>query len=229
MVSLPGASTTPLKSVAVLSLTRDRLEYSRHCFASLREYAGCDFDHYILDQGSTDGTQEWIRSQPNPFSHWKSENIGISRGLNLLLTRAKLVGYDWYVKADNDLELTTPNTLRDSLQDPNWILSPHIQGLDSPPVVIGETQVNGIRVGETTILGGIFMAVPAWVYDEYRHAEDNPIWGMDDVRLVEWFRGRGGRVGYMLDYPALHYKTTAGQREEDIGGYYTRKIAEHHA
>lgn len=226
VVSLPVARTTPPR-VAVLSLTRDRLEYTKHCFGTLREYAGIPFDHYVLDQGSSDGTREWLEDWQPRFFSLAPENIGISRGINYMLEWAKSNGlYDWYVKLDNDCELTTPNTLRDSLQDPNWILSPHIQGLDSPPAIIGEVDVNGIRVGETSILGGIFMAVPAWVYDEYRHAEDNPIWGMDDVRLVEWFRGRGGRVGYMLDYPANHYLTTAGQREDDPT-YYARKTLEY--
>lgn len=215
--------------VAVLSLTRDRLDYSRHCFATLHKHAGIDFHHYVLDQGSTDGTKEWLQDEicEANIHHatWFNENVGVSRGVNELLDWA-IGKYDWYVKYDNDLDLTTPNTLRDSLQDSNWILSPHIQGLDSPPAIEREVDVNGIRVGETTILGGIFMAVPAWVFDEYRHDESNPIWGMDDVRLVEWFRGRGGRVGYMLDYPANHYLSTAGQRADDPT-YYERKTREY--
>lgn len=213
--------------VAVLSLTRDRLAYTQHCFATLREYAGCEYDHYVLDQGSVDGTQDWLLNDYDPkYLDTLTGNIGVSRGINELLVATCEDGlYDWYVKFDNDCELTVPNTLRDSLQDQNWILSPHIQGLDSPPAIIGEVDVNGIRVGETTILGGIFMAVPAWVFDEYRHAEDNPTWGMDDVRLVEWFRGRGGRVGYMLDYPAWHFETTEGQRMR-YPDYFERKRLE---
>lgn len=223
-----SAPRLPQPKVAVLSLTRDRLAYTQACFASLREFAGVPFDHYVFDNASTDGTWEWISSQPGIWPSKSTENIGISRAMNYQIDYAKNKGYDWYVKFDNDCELTTPNTLRDSLQDPNWILSPRIQGLDSPPAIEREVDVNGIRVGETTILGGIFMAVPAWVFDEYRHDESNPVWGMDDVKLVEWFRGRGGRVGYMLDHPANHYLSTAGQRADNVGGYYTRKEAEFH-
>ena len=211
--------------VCVLSLTRDRLEYTKHCFATLREYAGCDFDHYVLDNGSTDGTLNWLvieyGSGRTEAIEYQSDNVGISRGMNKLLEMAG-PEYDWYVKFDNDCELTTPNTLKDALQDPNWILSPHIQGLDHPPAIDEELDINGVRVGETSILGGIFMAVPSWVFEEYRHAEDNPIWGMDDVRIVEWFKGRGGRVGYMLDYPANHIETTQGQRRR-YPSYFLRK------
>lgn len=244
VVSLREARTTPHEphepqghgethppSVAVLSLTRDRLAYTQHCFETLRQYAGCEYDHYVFDNGSTDGTWEWLdRNMRQEISRSTDGNIGISRAMNYLLDLAKERGpYDWYVKFDNDCELTTPNTLRDACRNPAWILSPHIQGLDSPPAIEQEADVDGVRVGETTILGGIFMAVHAEIFDHYRHDENNPVWGMDDVRLVEWFRGRGGRVGYMLDYPANHYLTTAGQREDNIGDYYTRKELEYGA
>lgn len=206
-------------------MTRDRLAYTKHCFDSLQKYAGIEFDHFVLDQGSSDGTVEWLCEEYKPkLALCIKENIGISKGINSLLQYAKR--YDWYVKFDNDCELTTKDTLKASLQDKNWILSPHIQGLDSPPAIGQEQLVGDVWVGETTILGGIFMAVPSWVFDDYRHADDNPIWGMDDVRIVEWFRSRGGRTGYMLDYKANHYLTTAGQRDDNIGGYYTRKELE---
>ena len=48
---------------AVLTLCRDRLAYTQHCFETLRDNAGCDFDHFVLDQGSMDGTDEWLEQQ----------------------------------------------------------------------------------------------------------------------------------------------------------------------
>lgn len=210
--------------VAVLSLTRDRLDYTKHCFATLHEYAGCDFDHYVLDQGSEDGTADWLRNEYAPA--WVETlpcNIGVSRGINALLDRAQ--GYDWYVKFDNDCELTTPNTLNDACADEKWILSPHIMGLNSPPPVERETTVNGLRIGIPGLIGGIFMATPAWVFGQYKHDEGNPIWGMDDVSLCAWFKRNGGEIGYMLDYPANHYETTVGQ-EARYPAYWKRKVAE---
>ena len=49
-------------NIAVLSLTRDRLDYTKHCFGRLIELAGCDFDWYITDQGSNDGTVDWLHA-----------------------------------------------------------------------------------------------------------------------------------------------------------------------
>lgn len=208
-----------------MSLTRDRLDYTIHCFNRLREFAGCDFDHYVLDNGSTDGTQEWLRDEyPAAWVDLSPSNLGVSRGMNALLDRAK--GYDWYVKFDNDCELATEGTLRDALQSEDWILSPHIQGLNEPPPVTSETSVNGVRVGVTPMIGGIFMAVPGFVFGGgYRYDENNPVWGMDDVQLCHWFKDKGGEVGYMLDHPANHYETTEGQKAR-YPEYWLRKMNE---
>src|SRR5512134_1510981 len=98
--------------VAVLTLTRDRLEYMQHCFASLRHNAGCDYDHFVLDQGSTDGTQRWLMNGVYAGLSLLHENIGISRGHNKLLDMIQVVGtYDVYVTFDNDCEVTMPGTL----------------------------------------------------------------------------------------------------------------------
>ena len=99
--------------VAVLTLTRDRLDYTQHCFATLHEFAGCDFDHYVLDQGSQDGTEAWLQETDAEVVALDT-NLGIACGLNLLLDESvNPADYDVIVKFDNDCELTLPNTLRD--------------------------------------------------------------------------------------------------------------------
>ena len=157
--------------VAVLTLTRDRLEYTKWCFEGLRKYAGCDFDHFVLDQGSTDGTREWLQESYASIRIWSDENLGISRGMNTLLEwvgkyeEKSRTTYDVIVKFDNDCELTQPNTLRDVCKltlEGGALLSPRILGLNNPPQPTRE-----LRIGDETILdipqiGGIFLAAPAW-------------------------------------------------------------------
>jgi len=214
-------------NIAVLTLTRDRLDYTQHCFAKLREFAGCGYDHWVLDQGSTDGTREWLEEEYTSIRVWSDENIGIGHGMNDLLRRIespKVPDYDVIVKFDNDCELTQPNTLHDVAQlalDGGCILSPRILGLNNPPAITGE-----LRIGEETILdvpqiGGIFMAVPAWVYDEFRYS----MWGHDDVELCAWFRQHGGTCGYVKRLEAWHYETTDGQNER-YPDYLARKVEE---
>lgn len=221
--------------VAVLTLTRDRLAYTQHCFAKLREFAGCDLDHYVLDNGSRDGTFEWLCEwRPNLACAFQSEheNIGISRGMNELISYlcdyTDTPDYDVIVKFDNDCELTQPNTLRDVCQlalDGNAILSPRILGLINPPAPQGEFAIGGEAIVDIPQIGGIFMAVPAWIYrDGFRYDETN---NLDDVQLCWWYRGtHNGRCGYVQRLEAWHYETTRGQYAR-FPDYYRRQSAEY--
>lgn len=217
--------------VAVLTLTRDRLEYTQHCFARLQALAGCDFDHFVLDQGSTDGTLEWLKSVYRPpFLRSVKENIGIHRGLNILLDNAIRHGYDVVVKIDNDCELLAPDTLRDVAWlalDGRALLSPRIEGLRSPPAPIAEFEIAGETILETGAIGGIFLAAPALLYDEmgYRFSDGGPVWGTDDSSLCAWWRAQGRRVGYVARLAANHYETTDGQHAR-FPQYFERRVAE---
>ncbi|HET6638590.1 MAG TPA: glycosyltransferase [Gemmatimonadota bacterium] len=217
--------------VAVLSLTRDRLEYTQHTFAKLREFAGCEFDHYVLDQGSTDGTREWLEDEYEPVVLLaKGTNVGISPGMNELLRYAVDLPdpFDVIVKFDNDCELTQPNTLRDVARlalEGGCLLSPRILGLQNPPQPTRELQINGEVILDVPQIGGIFLAAPAWVYDEFRYSESNPTYGGDDVEICAWFRSHGGTCGYVKRLEAWHYETTDGQRER-FPDYFDRKLAE---
>jgi hypothetical protein len=214
--------------VAVLTLTRDRIAYSQHCFATLRRYAGCDYDHHVLDQASTDGTDRWLLNGVFASTHILHENVGISRGMNKLLDWIANRGYDVIVKIDNDCELTQENTLRDVAQlalKGNAILSPRIAGLNRPPAATGVFYIEGEAIADIPQIGGIFLAAPAAMYAEYRYPEDGPIWGLDDANVCHWFRSKGGRCGYVHRFEANHYETTSGQHER-YPEYFARTLAE---
>lgn len=220
--------------VAVLSLTRDRLEFTKHCFQTLAENAGCEYDHYVWDNGSTDGTVEWLREQPfHVFI--AGVNNGISAAMNHLLRTAEheaqppFEPYDVIVKFDNDCELLTPNALRDICElvyTYGLLLSPQILGLRQPPATIGRPlSLGGALVDEKAQIGGIFLAAPASLYDDFRYSETNPLWGGDDVEVCAWWRARGGKCGYVQGYEAAHYQTTDGQHER-FPEYFARKALE---
>ena len=219
-----------IPAVAVLSLTRDRLDYTKHCFQSLHDYAGMEFDHFVLDQASTDGSQDWIRDVYEPTFYVESPtNIGVCKGLNTLIECAfELDDYDIVVKYDNDCELTQPDTLRDIVSlvmEGGCILSPRILGLRQTPTPMRELAIGNEAILDIPQIGGIFMAVPAWVYDEFRYDEESPLYGLDDVALCRWWRGQGGTCGYVRRLEAWHYETTDGQHER-YPDYFARKQAE---
>jgi len=217
-------------AIAVLTLTRDRIDYTKHCFDKLHEFAGCNFDHYVLDNGSTDGTEDWLADEYDPsLLCIAGKNLGINAGLNLLIAEVnEQDDYDVIVKFDNDCELTQPNTLRDICSlavEGGCILSPRILGLRQPPKPFRELHVSGEIIQDVPQIGGIFMAVPAWNYTDFgfRYDENKMIY--DDVDLCAEWRRRGGTCGYVKRFEAWHYETTDGQHER-YPDYFTRKYEE---
>ncbi len=217
-------------AVAVLSLTRDRLDYTKHCFESLHEHAGIEFDHFVLDQASEDGTQDWLEHEYDPHTLALSpDNVGVCKGLNVLISEAFLADdYDVIVKFDNDCELTQPGTLRDVCEladEGGCILSPRILGLRNPPRPFRELCIGDEPILDVPQIGGIFMAVPAWFYSEFSYNEQNPLYGRDDVDLCAWLRKRGGTCGYVKRLEAWHYETTDGQHDR-YPEYFQRRMRE---
>jgi hypothetical protein len=216
--------------VAVLTLTRDRLAYTKHCFQTLRENAGCDFDWYVLDQASEDGTEDWLLNQDDIESIVLHRNIGICPGLNLLLEEAcNPSDYDVIVRFDNDCEVLQPYTLA-TVAGVAWehsaILAPKVQGLKNPPAILAQYKLGEHLIDEVHHLGGIFMAIPAKLFTEYgyRYEERNAPWAGDE-QICPWWHSHGGRVGYLHGFSVNHYLTTDGQAEDDTD-YWDRKLSE---
>lgn len=215
-------------AVAVMTLTRDRLEYTKHCLQTLWDNAGCEFDHWIADNGSRDGTVEWLLENTDATVTAYSENAGISPALNAMLDEVLAAAdYDVIVKIDNDCELLTPNTLRDICElvdERGALLSPWIRGLRQPP----QPGYSDGVVTEMSVIGGIFTAAPAWIYKEgYRHPIIATLDG-EDFNLCQWYRHgvtRDAQVGYVDGYEANHYRTTDGQHA-DYPAYFSRREQE---
>jgi len=217
-------------NVALFTLTRDRLDYTKHCFEKLYEYAGRNFDHYVLDQGSTDGSEQWLVDAPYPLRLvLYGENIGIANGLNYLYDRSQAVArYDVIIHFDNDCELTQPDTIRDLASlvvEGQALLSPRILGLNNPPQPIRKLRIGDDVILDMPQIGGICLGVPGWVFEEFRYPDNLPKWGMDDATICKWWREQGGTCGYVERLEAWHYRTTQGQHE-DHGWYFERRVKE---
>lgn len=216
--------------VAVLTLTRDRLPYSQHCFQSLRDNAGCEFDWIVGDQASTDGTREWLFEQDDLNVELFDENLGICRGLNrLLLNLGDPAYYDVIVRFDNDCEVLQPGTLREAAEVAfayDAIVSPHVNLLRQPPPTIGTATADHHVIRETPILGGIFMAIPARLFSQlgYRYDETSPLYTGDEA-IVPWWRARGGTAGYLDGWHVNHYERVDEQAVR-FPEYQARKQAE---
>lgn len=223
----------PLK-VAIYTLAMDRLEYTKKMYKSIDELSGYEFDWFVLDQNSKDGTDEWIKSLTrDKGEHWRGKlvyklykkNTGIAKGWNNAIELIKKTGdYDIVIKVDNDAQLMTEGWLKDMVEiferNRTLILSPSVEGLDGlPGGVLRQRQgdspyvtINDRVLGIVPNLGGIVFATPIELFNEWTF---NPSFdGNKDYLLSQYASAMGYSMFYMEEYRVAHIDGTKGQHEK---------------
>lgn len=217
--------------VAVYTLCRDRLFYTKRCFRSLWQNAGYPVDHFVIDNGSTDGTVEWLYSNAKRFKKivLEPDNTGISYASNMALD---IIGdnYDLIVKMDNDCEIVTANLVAEMVRvfkdaPRPMMLSPKVEGINRQPRRAYTLTVGGYEIGRTGIVGGLCHWLPAATYQRYRYPVDLPkAWGQDD-HLCDWLYKQGIEMGYVEALTVNHADGTDGQAQR-FPEYFERKRRE---
>lgn len=221
-------------NIAVFSLTRDRLYYTQRAFALLREKAGHPFGHYVVDNGSEDGTREWLLSNPHPFAglHFNTENRGLAisnnQGLNMIA--ASGVQYDLIARMDNDCECQSDSIVAQMVEvyqaaTKPMLLSPRVTGINRQPKRGVVLNIGGHRIGVTNHIGGLFHWLNADLYLSYRYPLDIPKASGDDSALSYWVYQQGYPVGYVEDLVVEHAEGTDNQALR-YPEYFERKFRE---
>lgn len=225
-------------NIAIFSLTRERLQYTQQSFASLRERAGHPYDHYVFDNGSQDGTLEWLEKEYKPSRLMMAEkNEGISVASNrCLVSIFGRGGYDIVAKLDNDCQVITPSILAafeniylSSQEAQRWVLGPRVEGIVNQPTRVRQHMLAGHEIGVTAIVGGIFHVVPAKIYKQFMETggydESLPkAWGQDD-QFCEFLRANGYGKGYVESLVVNHIDGTDLQAVK-YKDYHARKLVE---
>lgn len=103
----------PAPTIDILYITFNRIRYTRETLPAMIENAGAEFALTIIDNGSTDGTPEYLTFIEKKYCHVvsrvirNSENRGISLPTNVFWKMSKA---DFLGKVDND-----------TLLPPNWL------------------------------------------------------------------------------------------------------------
>lgn len=224
-----------MTKVAIFTLTRDRIFYSQHCFKTLREKAGYDFDHYIVDNGSQDGTVEWLWEND---ALWHSitcvpSNMGLCAGNNLALAMIKASGvkYDLIAKFDNDAEVISDNIVAEmvalykQLKKPA-LLSPRVTGISRQPKRSYTENAYSRPIGVTNHIGGLFAWCNADLYLKYTYPDNLPLARGDDSAFAYWVYQKKYIVGYVEDLVVNHLEGEGGQQAVRYPQYYERKWKE---
>jgi len=94
----------------MIMTTCNRLETTKIALASLRNTVDLDeIDLHVIDNGSTDGTAEWLATQEFCVDLLE-ENIGCPKALNKVLSEWRKPGQH-VIKMDNDVEILTQGWL----------------------------------------------------------------------------------------------------------------------
>ena len=202
-----------INKIGIFSIALNRLYYSYHCFKSLKEKAGMPFEHIIIDNGSKDGTWEYLKEEGFNIIR-NEENKGI--------TFASIQGYRWLlnkkidiiVKMDSDCEILTPDVLvqidKFFVKTANdYIVSPAVKGISIIPEVMGQESVNGFKVNRTQHIGGIFRAMRMQTFSSIVAQCQQ----LNDKVLNDFFRKRKLKIGYLPQLEVNHFETTKGQEK----------------
>lgn len=236
----------PLR-VAIYTLTMNRLEYTKKMAAAIDKLAGYPFDWFVIDQGSTDGTQDWIKKLTRLGSEKGSrgklsyrcyeQNMGLAKGWNNALQWIRDEGaYDILVKVDNDAELMTEGWLKAIVdvyeRNRRVMLSPYVEGLDGSPGGVLRQRASGDSpyltindhiLGLVPNIGGIVMAAPIELFSEWRF--DELAAGNKDILLCQYAKANGFFIFYMEEYRVWHIDGTKGQHEK-YPEYFNKKSPE---
>lgn len=125
----------PLISVVILS--HNKIDYTRTCIHSLLETDYRNWELIIIDNGSTDGTVDWLKSfKEEAESHhvdvhliFNSGNIGCSTSRNQGIEKAK---GEFITFCDNDIALRSKNWLRHMSQ---FLASDPAYGMVGPKII----------------------------------------------------------------------------------------------
>lgn len=180
----------PVGSVAVYSITRNLLALTQRSFSTLRRFAGVPFDHYVADNGSKDGTQDWLVDEMEAGRiksiYLSKENLGQNIAANILLDFMENPGYEWIMRWDPDAIARSRRFMRKMVRvaerlvkagDP-CLVSPKITKLKKPPEAVYRGNDlhdgNGKRVlyEVVNILGGICRLHPSTFFAD----EDRDQW-----------------------------------------------------
>jgi len=111
--SAPGEQQ-PLVSIVIL--TRNRLDVTTDCLASILQHTPEDHEILLIDNGSTDGTVQWLQQQATAYRHYRiivnAENRGFAAGCN----QGMLAANGKYVLLLNNDVVVTPGWLGGMLE-----------------------------------------------------------------------------------------------------------------
>jgi GT2 family glycosyltransferase len=189
-------------SVAAVTITFNRLELTKATMDSFYSKTSVDY-HLFVDNGSTDGTQEYLKSYDRIIL---DKNYGITEAFCLAVS--KLEGYDYILKLDNDVETVTDDIIDKMV----WFLERHPDYAVSPvdlnilpnfrPRSIRKFVMDGYRVEVASHTGGAFQMARSNIVKDL--CKDKRHFQKGDYMIGHWYRRHSINPTYLTDLEMRH-------------------------
>jgi GT2 family glycosyltransferase len=144
-------------AIAIVIPVHNRLQYTRSCLRSLHQQTIRDFQIVVVDDGSTDGTDEMIVSEfPDVVLLRGDGNLWWTRAINIGVAYALSHGADYILTLNDDIIL-----------QPDFIESMVSRAAENPNALLGGVEIDSIT--KTPLYGG---KIIDWKLAKYRSVLD---------------------------------------------------------
>jgi rhamnopyranosyl-N-acetylglucosaminyl-diphospho-decaprenol beta-1,3/1,4-galactofuranosyltransferase len=185
-----------METVAAVVVTYNRLADLKKCLDTLREQTRSLDTIFVINNGSNDGTEEWLATQPD-LRVTTQANLGGAGGFATGIDTAYKAGYTWLWCMDDDC-LAAPDALANLLNAPNLgpciknSMSVSVNSRDELAFFVDRPNQAYRKVSDMTGLDLIY-GVASFFNGTLVHSEVVKAIGIPDKELFIW----GDEVEYM--------------------------------
>ncbi|TVT37841.1 glycosyltransferase [Hymenobacter setariae] len=185
-----------METVAAVVVTYNRLADLKKCLDTLREQTRSLDTIFVINNGSTDGTEEWLATQPD-LRVTTQANLGGAGGFATGIDTAYKAGYTWLWCMDDDC-LAAPDALANLLNSPNLgpciknSMSVSVNSRDELAFFVDRPNVSYRKVSDMAGLDLIY-GVASFFNGTLVHTDVVKVIGIPDKELFIW----GDEVEYM--------------------------------
>jgi GT2 family glycosyltransferase len=187
----------------IITLAHNRLQLTHRTFAAVMSHdPGHPFQWIFVDNGSTDGTLEYLESIAGGIHSviTLNENRGISYGTNIGWHRAAQEGAAYFMRIDNDMAPTRDGWLHELVQICDAVPGSVVAGHNVEPVSFPIGSMGGVDVQVKSVgnVGGGCLMVPRRTFDRlgYLYPFTTALYGEDDAEYSSRVRADGGSILY---------------------------------
>lgn len=223
-----------IMSINICMVTWNRLELTRRAIESLLAKTAGDFTLHVVDNASTDGTQDYLEELAARHGNVRlfllRRNMGVSVGANMGWGAQDA---DYYVKLDNDIEILDPDWLQNLVSllaaNPELGMVAHLSG-DWPYEITQLSLGSGDILDASACCNGGCVMIPRRTHEKLGFwNEDYGLYGFEDLEYSERAalagmicgyvpkRGMVGHLGYAPGAASPRHEASKGRSIESHG------------